>query len=108
MPNINKIKIGTTTYDIIASLPYVEYTADVGYGVQTPVGILETLTVCGGFSVYDCFEISGDLGVTITGVPLVSDDTITAASFNATSDQRLKENIIDTNICTSNYLISCK
>ena len=100
MAYINQIKIGSTTYDI--SLPYVTYTADVGYGFQTPVGILETLSVFGGFSVGSsdstCFEISGDLGITITDVPLVSDDTITAYSFNATSDKRLKENIIDTEI----------
>ncbi len=98
MPNINQIKIGNTTYDIIASLPQVTYTADVGYGVNTSVFITETLSVTGGFSVSDCFQISGDLGVTITGIPLVSDDTITAYSFNASSDRRLKENIIDTEI----------
>lgn len=104
MPNINQIKIGSTTYDIIANLPYVEYSADAGYGFQTPVGILESLTVFGGFSIYETLEVSADLGITITGAPIMSDSAITTTgpitgySFNATSDRRLKENIIDTEI----------
>jgi len=105
---ITHIVIDGTTYDIVAnaSLPEVTYQPDLGYTVNTVVRIQDgnTFVADGPASISGMIATSADVGIDITAPAFTCDCMITAPSFNATSDRRLKENIKDTEL-DYNYLL---